>query len=219
MRYRLAHFTCFSVLLALLLSACVVRVDLPSTGQATPPGTAKVTPFNAATSETVSCTPSTPSGTNIADGKRVVARAGGVNYGAHNDAEEFNSTTRPGGGDWLNQTNSGDGTYQVIDLSEVYRLTGVGYFLQWDSHFVNPLTMQVEVSNDQQTWIVVSRVVHRHAKEDNMNWVNVDLSICPVAARYIKFWMPPDGEWNGWADFFQLKSLCAGREVRSPGEL
>lgn len=208
MKYRLARFTCFSVLLALVLPACVVRIDLPSTGQAVPSGTAKVTPTNAARSETVPCTPSTTLGTNIASGKRVVAHAGGVNYGTHNDGEEFNSTTGPSGGDWLNQTNSGDGTYQVIDLGESYRLTGVGYFLQWDVNFANPLTMQVEVSNDQQTWMVATKVMHHHAKADNMNWVNVDLTICPVTARYIKFWLPPDGAWNGWADMFQLRAYA-----------
>ncbi len=212
MKYRLVLFACVGILLALVLPACVVHVDLPSTtDQGTPPNIAKVIPPSAS-SETAPCSPSTTLGANIASGKLVVAHAGGVNYGTHNDTEEFNSTTRPGGGDWLNQTNSGDGTYQVIDLGEVYRLTGVGYFLQWDSNFVNPLTMQVEASNDQQTWIVVSKVVHRHAKEDNMNWVNVDLSICPVAARYIKFWMPPDGEWNGWANFFQLRAYALDKK-------
>jgi hypothetical protein len=183
-----------------------VRVDLPATGQGAPPNAISVTPPQPTSSESVPCTSSATLGSNIAGGKRVIAHAGGVNYGTHNDAEEFNSTTRPSGGDWLIETNSGDGAYQVIDLGEVYPLTGVGYYLQWDKNFANPLTMQVEVSNDQDTWELAAKIVHRHTNADNMNWVNIDLGICPVSARYIKFWLPPDGEWNGWGNFFELRA-------------
>jgi hypothetical protein len=212
MKHRLVLFTCFNLLLMAALSACVVRVDLPSNGQAMPPSVANVTSPATVSTGTASCTPSTILGANIASGKSVIAHAGGVNYGTHNDAEEFNSTTRAGGGDWLNETNSGDGTYQVIDLGEVYPLAGVGYYLQWDKSFANPLTMQVELSNDQDTWELAAKIVHRHTQEDNMNWVNIDLGICPVAARYIKFWLPPDGEWNGWGNFFQLRAYALGEK-------
>jgi F5/8 type C domain len=205
MKYRLAFLVGCSILLALAVPACVMRVDLTSSDQAAPPNTASVTPLQPTSSESVPCVPSATLGSNIASGKRVTAHAGGVNYDTHNDAEEFNSTTRSGGGDWLNQTNSGDGSYQVIDLEQVYSLVGVGYYLQWDSNYANPLTMQVEVSNDLETWELATKIVHRHTKEDGMNWVNIDLSICPVSVRYIKFWLPPDGEWNGWGNFFQLR--------------
>jgi hypothetical protein len=205
MKFRLAVFVGCSILFALALPACVMRVDLSSSDQAAPPNTAGVTLPQPASSENIPCTPSATLGSNIASGKRIVAHAGGVNYGTHNDAEEFNSTTKPEGGDWLNETNNGNGTYQVIDLGEVYQLTGIGYYLQWDNKFANPLTVQVEVSNDQQTWSLVAKIVHRHVIEDNMNWVNIDVGICPVSARYIKFWLPPDGEWNGWGNLFQLR--------------
>ncbi len=193
------------MLLALALPACVMRVDLSSANQATPTAPS-ITPPSTTPSEIAPCALSATLGNNIASGKRIVARAGGVNYGSHNDAEEFNSTTRPDGGDWLIETNSGDGAYQVIDLERPYRLTGIGYYLQWDKNFANPLTMQVEVSNDQEAWELAAKIVHHHAKEDNMNWVNVDLTICPITARYIKYWLPPDGEWNGWGNFFQLRA-------------
>jgi hypothetical protein len=205
MKYRLVCLACSSILLALAVPACVMRVDLTSSDRAAPPNPASVVPPQPVSSESVPCMPSATLGSNIASGKRVTAHAGGVNYGSHNDAEEFNSTTRPDGGDWLNQTNSGDGTYQVIDLEEVYSLSGVGYYLQWDKRYANPLTMQVEVSTDQETWELATKIVHRHTQDDNMNWVNIDVSLCPMAARYIKFWLPADGEWNGWSNIFQLR--------------
>ncbi len=212
MKYRLALFTWLCILFTLILPACVVHTNLPSDGQAMPSGATDITSPSAGSAEADPCTPSTTLGANIASDKRVIAHAGGVNYGTHNDAEEFNSTTRPSGGDWLIETNSGDGTYQVIDLGKSYPLTGVGYYLQWDKNFANPLTMQIDVSSDQHDWMTATRVVHRHAQEDNMNWVNVDLSICPVTARYVKFWLPPDGEWNGWGNFFQLRVYASGEK-------
>jgi hypothetical protein len=45
---------------------------------------------------------------------------------------------------------------EVVDLGGVYELIGVGYHLDWDSAFVNPLTFQVAVSLDNETWTVVS---------------------------------------------------------------
>ena len=66
--------------------------------------------------------------------------------------------------------------------------------------------MQIEASADQKDWVLAAKVVHRHTEDDNMNWVNIDVGFCPMTARYIKFWLPPDGEWNGWGNFFQLRA-------------
>jgi hypothetical protein len=36
--------------------------------------------------------------------------------------------------------------------------------------------------------------------------VNQDVEIAPVEARYVRYWEPPDGEWNGWGDIFHLRA-------------
>jgi len=98
MKYRLVFFACVGIFLALVLPACVVHVDLSSTtDQGAPPNIAKVIPPSAS-SETGPCTPSAAVGRNVASGKRIVDRVGGVNYGNHNDAEEFNWV-------WLNSVD------------------------------------------------------------------------------------------------------------------
>ena len=145
---------------------------------------------------------------NVAVGKPVVDRAGGVNYdpwGHANDAADYKSTTKAGGGRWGIQTNAGGGTYQVIDLESVYMITGVGYSLDWDGAFKNPLKYVVQVSNDLETWVTVSELTHPYDGITGSNWVNIKLQIDPVNARYVKFWEPPDGAWNGWGDFFELR--------------
>jgi hypothetical protein len=145
---------------------------------------------------------------NVAVGKTVIARAGGVNYdpwGHANDAVDFNTITKPGGGRWGIETNAGGGTYQVIDLGQEYEITGVGYSLDWDGAFKNPLTYTVQVSNDLETWRTVSEVVHPYDGVSGSNWVNVKIPVELVKARYVKFWEPPDGAWNGWGDFFELR--------------
>jgi hypothetical protein len=145
---------------------------------------------------------------NVAIGKDVIDRAGGVTYapwGNANDAIDFNSTTKPHGGRWGIETNNGGGTYQVIDLEQEYLITGVGYSLDWDGAFKNPLKYIVQVSNDLETWMTVSEVNHPYDGVTGSYWVNVKLPVEPVKARYVKFWEPPDGAWNGWGDFFELR--------------
>lgn len=150
---------------------------------------------------------------NVAVGKPVIDRAGGVNYdpwGHANDANDFNSTTNPGGGRWGIETNAGGGTYQVIDLGQEYEITGVGYSLDWDGAFKNPLKYVVQVSNDLEIWTTVSDILYPYDGVNGSSRVNVKLPIDPVRARYVKFWEPPDGAWNGWGDFFQLRVYAAG---------
>jgi hypothetical protein len=145
---------------------------------------------------------------NVALEKKVVDRAGGINWeswGHANDAVDYNSTTKPGGGRWGNETNNKSGTYQVIDLGQEYEITGVGYSLDWDGAFKNPLKFMVQVSNDLETWATVSEIDHPYNGVTGSNWVNVKLPIDPVRARYVKFWEPPDGAWNGWSDLFALR--------------
>jgi hypothetical protein len=145
---------------------------------------------------------------NIAVGKNVIDRAGGVTYEAWGqalDGADYISTTNPGGGRWANETNSGGGTYQVIDLGQEYTVTGVGYRLDWDAAFKNPLKYVVQVSNDQETWITVSEINHPYDGVSGSSIINVKLPIDPVNARYVKFWEPPDGAWNGWGDFYELR--------------
>ena len=197
------------VILTLATTACVVYINPGGVPLAT------YTPFPTYTppiQETIQCTVSKIVGTNVAAGKPIVSRSGGVTYGTHSDVQEYNTTTNPNGGDWLYETNAGKGTYQVVDLGRVYTLTGIGYRIHWDGTFVNPLTFQVGVSTDGNTWTVVSKVAHPHTKDSNTNWVDVDIGICPVEARYVKYEEPPDGEWNGWGNFFQLKAYSSEGE-------
>jgi hypothetical protein len=174
-------------------------------------------PTPTATQPTPTATPdmSTLNGdTNVAVGKKVIDRAGGVNYdpwGHANDATDFNSTTKPGGGRWGIETNAGGGTYQVIDLEQEYLITGVGYRLDWDAAFKNPLKYVVQVSNDLETWVTVSEITHPYDGVTGSSIVNVKLPIDPISARYVKFWEPPDGAWNGWGDFYELRVYAQGR--------
>jgi hypothetical protein len=145
---------------------------------------------------------------NVAVGKPVIKRAGGVNHdpwGHANDAADYNSTTKPGGGRWGIETNNGGGTFQVIDLGQEYLITGVGYSLDWDAAFKNPLKYVVQVSNDLENWISVSEMTHQYDGVTGSSIVNVKLPVEPIRARYVKFWEPPDGAWNGWGDFFELR--------------
>jgi hypothetical protein len=149
------------------------------------------------------------SGTNIAAGCPVIARAGGVTYapwGNANDSLDYNTTTNPMGGRWGVETNTGNGTFEVVDLGGVYDLTGVGYHLDWDSAYVNPLTFQVAVSLDTVTWTVVSEIVHPYDTSPGASVVNQEVGVTPIAARYVRYWEPPDGQWNGWGDFFHLRA-------------
>jgi hypothetical protein len=145
---------------------------------------------------------------NVALRENVVDRAGGVNYdpwGHANDAVDYNSTTNPGGGRWGIETNAGNGSYQVIDLSKQYEITGVGYRLDWDPAYKNPLKFIVQVSNDLEKWTTVSDITHPYDGVTGSSVVNFQIPINPIIARYIKFWEPPDGAWNGWGDFFELR--------------
>jgi hypothetical protein len=151
---------------------------------------------------------------NVAIGKPVIDRAGGVNYdpwGHANDAADYSSTTKLGGGRWGIETNNGGGTYQVIDLEQEYLITGVGYSLDWDAAFKNPLKYVVQVSNDLETWTTVSEITHPYDGVTGSSIVNVKLPIDPLSARYVKFWEPPDGAWNGWGDFYELRVYAQGR--------
>ncbi|HYO74251.1 MAG TPA: discoidin domain-containing protein, partial [Archangium sp.] len=118
---------------------------------------------------------------NVAAGRPVIARSGGVTYadwGNANDAVDYATTTRAhSGGRWGNDTNSGEGTFQVVDLESVQELSGVGYSLDWDGAFKNPLTFRVEVSTDNQTWTRVSEVVHQYSPDAGSNKVDVDIAI------------------------------------------
>jgi hypothetical protein len=155
-------------------------------------------------------------GRDVAAGQSVIARAGGITYegwGNANDAVDFNTPTkRPNGGRWGHNTNGSSGAYEVVDLGAVYQLAGVGYSLDWDGAFQNPLTFQVEVSTDNETWTTVSRLVHRYSTPHVSNHVDVDLAITLSPARYVKFSMPPDRDWNGWGNFFQLRTYAAADE-------
>jgi hypothetical protein len=150
-----------------------------------------------------------PGAVNVAVGKPVIAQAGGVDYepwGHANNAADFNTTTKADGGRWGNETNNGGGTYQVVDLGQPYEIAGVGYRLDWDAAFKNPLTFVVEVSNDQESWVRVSNVTYPYDGVHGTSTLDIKMiPIAPVKARYIKFWEPPDGAWNGWGDFFALR--------------
>jgi hypothetical protein len=155
-------------------------------------------------------------GRDVAAGQPIIARAGGITYeewGNAHDAVDYNTpTNRPNGGRWGHNTNDGGGTYEEVDLGTVYQLAGIGYSLDWDGAFQNPLTLQVEVSTDNDTWTTVSRLVHRYSAPHISNHVDVDVAITLSLARYVKFSVPPDGSWNGWGDFFQLRAYAAADE-------
>lgn len=146
---------------------------------------------------------------NIAVGKPVIARAGGVNYGSWNDDADFNSITKAKEGHWGNETNAGGGTYQIVDLGQKHEIVGVGYHFSWDGRFNNPLTFVVEVSNDMETWTRISEVIHPYDGVNGSNKVDVNLPVEPVMARYVKFWEPPDGAWNGWSDFWAIRVFAS----------
>ncbi|MBI5958243.1 MAG: discoidin domain-containing protein, partial [Chloroflexi bacterium] len=151
-------------------------------------------------------------GVNVAANKPVIARAGGVTYapwGDANDEADYNSTTNPEGGRWGIETNNGDGTFQVVDLLGVYELVGVGYSLDWDGAYANNLTFEVAVSLDNSTWTTVVTNVHEPWEQDGTRSVIVDAAIPPTLARYVRYWEPPDGLWNGWGDFFHLRAYAA----------
>jgi hypothetical protein len=153
--------------------------------------------------------PLPPEGINVAAEKPVIARGGGVTYfdwGSANDKIDYNTTTNPQGGRWGNQTNFG--TFQVVDLGAAYELIGVGYHLDWDAAFRNSLTFRVEVSLDNEQWTLVSEAIHQPAPEGGTTFVNIDFSIPPVLARYVRYSEPDDGDWNGWGDFFHLRAYA-----------
>ncbi len=152
-------------------------------------------------------------GEDVAAGKPVIARQGSITHGygsGANDATDYNTpTNRPHGGRWANRTNENVGTYEVVDLGAMYQLVGVGYRLDWDGAFQNSLTVLVEVSTDNNSWTTVSRLVHPYSMPHVSNLVDVNLSIDSGPVRYVKFSEPPDGAWNGWGDFFQLRAYVA----------
>lgn len=146
---------------------------------------------------------------NVAVGKPVIDRAGGVNYDPWqhaNDAADFGTTTQANGGRWANETNIKVGTYQIVDLGQSYEIAGVGYRLDWDAAYKNPLTFVVEVSNDQESWVRVSEVTYPYDGVHGSSILDVKIiPIDPVEARFVKYWEPPDGAWNGWGDFYALR--------------
>lgn len=196
------HILALFIALAFVTLACNTGTG-PSTATSTPLPTDTL-PAQA----TDPCALSEELGTNVATEKPIVSRAGGITYRERSDSEEYSTTTHPHGGRWLNETNAGNGTYQVVDLGKVYKLTGIGYGMMWDDDYVNSLTFQVAVSLDRESWTVVSEVVYRHTADSKTNRVDADIIICPVAARYVKYAQPPDGSWNGWGKFFQLRAYA-----------
>ncbi|MBD1878479.1 discoidin domain-containing protein [Coleofasciculus sp. FACHB-T130] len=152
-------------------------------------------------------------GVNVAVKKQVIARAGGITYPGWanaNDNVDYKTTTNyPQLGRWGNETNNGKGTFQVVDLGSVYQLNGVGYNIDWDGAFKNSLTFRVEVSTDNKSWQLVSNIVHPYAPTTVFNKLDIDVAIKPTAARYVKYWEPPDGQWNGWGTFHQLRAYSS----------
>jgi len=202
------------VVMLLATLACTLSADLNPRAQPTPQVIVVTATPNMLQSAPQPAPQSVPTemGVNVAAGKPVVARAGGVTYsewGNANDAVDYNTTTRSEGGRWGNSTNQGGGTFQIIDLGTVYQLTGIGYSLDWDGAFQNPLTFQVQVSTDNESWKTVSRVIHKYSTPHCSNHVDVDMTIEHVSARYVKYSEPPDGEWNGWGTLFQLRAYSA----------
>jgi len=171
-----------------------------------PPAVASASPSNLASSKPIS-------GINVAAGKRVIARNGGITYPGWanaNDPADYQTTTNyPKLGRWGNGTNQGTGTFQTIDLGTVYSLHGVGYNIDWDGAFKNPLTFRVEVSTDNKTWRLASEIVHPYSPKISFNKLDIDVAIPPMTARYVKYWEPPDGQWNGWGTFHQLRAYSS----------
>lgn len=150
------------------------------------------------------------SGINVAARKRVIARDGGITYpawGNANDGVDYKTTTNyPQIGRWGNETNNGNGTFQIIDLGAVHQVNGVGYNIDWDGAFKNPLTFRVEVSKDNKSWRLASEIIHPYSEAGGSNKIDIDVAIPPIAARYVKYWEPSDESWNGWGTFHQLRA-------------
>jgi len=144
--------------------------------------------------------------TNVAAEKPIIAHGGGIDYGSWNDATDYASTTRPMGGHWGHQTNMG--TYQTVDLGRVYTLEGVGYWMDWDSAYRNPLTMQIDVSVDNVNWTMAAQIIHQPAPQGGYTWVEASLTLTPIEARYVRYAEPDDGEWNGWGNYFFLAAYA-----------
>jgi hypothetical protein len=200
----------FLAFLTIFLSACTFTVSLDAAEKIP-------TPHSSSTDCQVDDAPGQAVvailGVNVAQDKKVISRSGGVDWpawGGANDSSDYATTTRAEKGRWGHQTNTQDGTYEVVDLGRIYSLNGVGYSLDWDAAYTNSLTMQVLVSLDNGTWMLVANTVHVYSGGGLGNHVNVDLAIVPVRARYVKYWLPPDGGWNGWGDFFQLRAYGEG---------
>jgi hypothetical protein len=171
-----------------------------------PPAVESASPSNLASSKPIS-------GINVAAAKRVIARNGGITYpgwGNANDPADYQTTTNyPKLGRWGNGTNQGTGTFQIVDLGAVYSLNGVGYNIDWDGAFKNSLTFRVEVSTDNKTWGLASEIVHPYSPKISFNKIDIDVAISPMTARYVKYWEPPDGQWNGWGTFHQLRAYSS----------
>lgn len=167
------------------------------------PAVESASPSNIASSKPIS-------GINVAAGKPVIARNGGITYPGWanaNDPADYQTTTNyPKLGRWGNGTNQGTGTFQIVDLGAVYSLNGVGYNIDWDGAFKNSLTFRVEVSTDNKTWRLASEIVHPYSPKTSFNKLDIDVAIPPMTARYVKYWEPPDGQWNGWGTFHQLRA-------------
>ncbi len=199
----------FLIILPLLLMACSFSANLGKEEKLAVPAAGDMP---CSTPESAAGTVSSTLGTNVAIDKEVILHGGGVNYpawGNANDSEDYGKTTQAEDGRWGNHTNGEGGTYQVIDLGGEYTLNGVGYRLDWDAAFGNPLTFQVLVSTDLETWILVTNTVHRYSGGGTGSQVDIDLAIAPIRARYVKYWEPPDGAWNGWGDLYQVRAYAA----------
>ena len=183
------------------IAGCSQSIQQASNTPALPPSAVEPAPLN---------TPKPISGINVAAGKRVITRNGGITYPGWanaNDPADYQTTTNyPKLGRWGNETNQGTGTFQIVDLGAVYSLNGVGYNIDWDGAFKNSLTFRVEVSTDNKTWRLASEIVHPYSPTTSFNKLDIDVAIPPMTARYVKYWEPPDGQWNGWGTFHQLRA-------------
>jgi hypothetical protein len=200
-----------AVALFLLLGFAAFAAGCARTSEPTErlaPETREIPASGAISTATATSAAAPPSalGVNVAAGRPVIERGGGVDWETSIDEVDFNTTTNPEEGGWLNQTNYG--TYQVVDLGRVYLLRGVGYDLMWDGAYVNSLTFVVEVSTDGQTWKEVSRIVHPYTATEGSNFVDVEIPIDEVDARYVRYSEPEDGEWNGWGSIYQLRAYA-----------
>jgi hypothetical protein len=124
-----------------------------------------------------------------------------------NDPADYQTTRNyPKLGRWGNGTNDGTGTLQIVDLGAVYSLNCVGYNIDWDGAFKNSLTFRLEVSTDNKTWRLASEIVHLYSPKTSFNKLDIDVAIPQMTARYVKYWEPPDGQWNCWGTFHQLRA-------------